>query len=277
VVAANGRPALEHAMASLFALADRGEVEIREKTRGVFSQRDFELTRRSAHTDVAPYEQQILDVAFGHTASPGDTTSLSQARNRLVRRFRKVAAAMQQALASAGLLDGARSAIRKRYQVAALVTVIVAALSLVMVAFLIDTFGGWPLVIPGALVAVALASLIFSATITPLSNEGVRRGHRWRAYRSFLTKIARGREPSTGISAADVLPVAIALGLASAWSKFLKTQHIATPAWFHALPASGDNGAFVAFVAYGGSGGHGGGGHGGGAAGAAGGGASGAS
>jgi len=277
VVAANGRPALEHAMASLFALADRGDVEIREKKRGVFSQRDFELTRRNAHTAVAPYEQQVLDVAFGHTPSPGDTTSLSQARNRLVRRFRKVAAEMQQALASAGLLDQARSAIRKRYQVAALVTVIVAGLSLVMVPFLIETFGAWPLFIPGALFAVALASLIFSATITPLSNEGVRRGHRWRAYRSFLTKIARGRVPSTGISAAEVLPVAIALGLAGAWSKFLKTQHIAAPSWFHASPAGGDTGAFVAFVAYGGAGAHGGGAHGGGAAGAAGGGASGAS
>jgi len=276
VVAANGRPSLEHAMAALFALADRGDIEIRESRRGVFSQRVFELTRRPSHAAVVPYEQQILDVAFGHSPSPGDTTSLSQARNRLVRRFRKVAAEMQQALASAGLLDQARSAIRKRYHTAAVVTLIVAVLSLIMVPLLIENYGPWPLVFSVALFVVALASLIFGATITPLSNEGVRRGHRWRAYRGYLTKVARGRVSSTGLLVTDVLPVAIALGMAGAWSKFLKTQRVAAPAWFHALPASGDDGAFVAFVAYGGASAGGGGHGGGGAGGAAGGGASGA-
>ena len=72
-----------------------------------------------------------------------------------------------------------------------------------------------------------------------------RRGHRWRAYRDYLSKVARGREPSTGVAVSNVLPIAIALGLAGAWAKFLKMQRLAAPGWFHALPSGGDNGAFA--------------------------------
>ena len=90
--------------------------------------------------------------------------------------------------------------------------------------------------------------------------------------------VAGGKKPALGGSLARSLPYAVALGLASAWAKFLKTQPHLAPPWFRALPASTtDSAAFVAFVAYGGagasSGAHGGGGAG---AGAAGGGASGA-
>ena len=276
VVAANGRPSLEHAMAALFGLAARGEIEIREKARGLLGQRDFELTRREGHTLIAPHEQQVLDLAFGAAAAPGATTTLSQARSRLVRRFRKVAAAIQQALASSGLLDQARLAIRKRYQVASLLMMIVAVIAVPLAGSVVEQFGPWTLLIPAAFFAVALAALIFSATVTPLSNEGVRRGHRWRAYRKHLSEVARGRASWAGIPHDDVLPVAIALGLAGAWAKFLKTQHIPSPAWFHAFPTGGGDEAFVAFVASGGAGAHGGGHGGAGAGGAAGGGASGA-
>ena len=51
----------------------------------------------------------------------------------------------------------------------------------------------------------------------------------------------------------NVLPIAIALGLAASWAKFLKTQGLPAPAWFRALPSGGDNAAFVAFIAHGGA------------------------
>jgi hypothetical protein len=121
-----------------------------------------------------------------------------------------------------------------------------------------------------------LSAFIFGATITPLSNEGYRRGHRWRAYRDYLSKVARGREPSSGVVASNVLPIAIGLGLAGAWAKFLKTQGLPAPPWFRALPSGSGNAAFVAFIAHGGASAHGGGAAGGGAGAAAGGGASGA-
>jgi hypothetical protein len=276
VVAANGGPTLEHAMAALFALADRGEIEIQEKPRGLFGQRDFKITRRAAHTSIVPYERRVLDLAFGGTSAPGETATLSQARSRISRGFRKVSADLRQALAAAGLLDEARIGLRKRYQAFGCVMFVAALIALIPTLIMIDVRGPWTLLIPAALLVVGLSALIFGATVTPLSNEGYRRGHRWRAYRDYLSKVARGREPSGGVVVPNVVPIAIALGLAGAWAKFLKTQGLPAPPWFHALPSGGDNGAFVAFIAHGGASAHGGAHGGAGGGGAAGGGGSGA-
>jgi hypothetical protein len=277
VVAANGGPTLEHAMAALFALADRGEIEIEEKPRRLFGQRDFQITRRAAHTTIVPYERRVLDLAFGGTSAPGETATLSQARSRITRGFRKVSADLRQALAAAGLLDQVRIGLRKRYQAFGAVMLVAALIALIPAVIMIDARGPWTLLIPVALLIVGVSGLIFGATVTPLSNEGYRRGHRWRAYRDYLSKVARGREPSAGVAVSNVLPIAIALGLAGAWAKFLKMQRLPAPAWFHALPSGGDNAAFVAFIAHGGASAQGGShGAGAGAGGAAGGGSSGA-
>jgi hypothetical protein len=277
VVAANGRTALEHSMATLFALGDRGEIEISEKSRGILTQRDFLLTRRHGRTPIAPYEQRVLDVAFGGTHAAGDAVSLSKARNRLASRSREVSAEVRKALAAAGLLDVARLAIRKRYQAAGAVLIGVALVLLIPAIALANDFGPWPFLFPAAFVVVGVVGFIFSATVTPLSNEGVRRGHRWRAYRGYLAHVARGREAATAVAVPQVLPIAVALGLAGAWARLIKKQHLDAPAWFMALPSGGDNAAFASFVAYGGATGDGGGSAGGGGGGAAGGGSSGAS
>jgi hypothetical protein len=75
-----------------------------------------------------------------------------------------------------------------------------------------------------------------------------------------------------------LLPLAVALRTAAAWSSYLKRHRLAAPGWFRAAGDTGDHhgAAFAAFVASGGSGASGS--HHGGAGGAAaGGGASGAS
>jgi hypothetical protein len=116
---------------------------------------------------------------------------------------------------------------------------------------------------------------IFYGSLTPLSNEGVRRSERWRAYQQHLKDVARGRVHLTSDSPSRLLPFAVALGLASAWSKYLKNHPKGISPRFRALALSGDDSGFCAFVAAGGAGGDGGAG-GAGAGGAAGGGGSGA-
>jgi hypothetical protein len=51
-----------------------------------------------------------------------------------------------------------------------------------------------------------------------------------------------------------VLPFAVSLGLAQAWSKYLKHHREAVPAWFEAMSTADGNQAFAAFVATGGAG-----------------------
>ena len=274
VLAANGRPALEHAMAAMFALADRGELLIEEEPKARFGSRNFHVTRRGRGEGLLPHEQQILEVMFHHRAGVDQRVSLAQARGRLTRRWRKISAAILGELAAAGLLDSGRRALRRRYTAAGVAFLVLATLAVVPAMPFIDRLGPWPLLIAAALAASAVASFIFAATITPLSNDGVRRAEQWREFRKHLRDVAGGKGVAPGVPMARLLPYAVALGLASAWAKFMKTQAHIAPPWFRAMSA-GDATAFVAFVAHGGAGatsgaggGAGGGGAGGGASGA---------
>ena len=274
VLGANGRPALEHAMAALFSLAERREIEIAEMPRGTFGQRDFQITRRRSSGRLAGYEQAALDTIFKGSAEAGAVVSLSQARSRLSHRFGRFKNEMVQELTRSGLVDESRKSMRDRYNRAALVLLVLGAMGFAPAALFIPRHGPWPLLIPAAVLLVALGAVIFAAAVTPLSNEGFRRGFRWREYRKHLLAIAQGRRAGDGIRPDATLAFAIALGLAGAWSKFLKHHAHAAPAWFHALPGADGHAAFTSFIATGGAGTSGGAGTGGG--GAAGGGASGA-
>jgi hypothetical protein len=141
---------------------------------------------------------------------------------------------------------------------------------------LVPQYRGWPLIVPAAVIVVALVGFIFQGATTQLSDAGERAGERWRAYQKHLKEVAREQAHLGAESPSGVLPFAVALGLAAVWAKFAKSRPSLVPAWFQAEAASDASGSFYAFVAYGGSpgGGHGGGGGAGG--GAAGGGGSGA-
>ena len=273
-LAANGRATLEHAMAALFGLAERGEIDIAE-TRGMLGQRDFRITRRRVSGSIREYEQAVLDVIFKGPATEGSTVSLSQARSRLGMRAGTFSRAMTRELLHAGLIDESRKAVRDRYNRAAIWFLVLGVIAFAPAGLLVGRYGGWPMLIPASVLLLALLSVIFAATITPLTNEGVRRAHRWREYRKHLDSVARGKRVATDDPAQVTLAFAVALGLASAWSKFLKQRGAAAPAWFHALPGTDHHAAFPAFIASGGAG-AGGGVHGGGGGGSAGGGASGA-
>jgi uncharacterized protein (TIGR04222 family) len=273
---ANGSPRLEHAMAALFVLADRGALRIDEHTRA-FGLRDFTIVATPTGRSFAPYEERLLEIIFAGAADGTRSVTLGKARNRLARHLGTFKAALESALMSAGLLDDDRRSVRKRFIAIAIVCLIAAGLLSIAFAFITERFGGWPMMIPLALALVGVAGLITYSAHTPLSNDGVRRANEWRGFRRYLRDIARDRQPSPDDAAVrQLLPFAVAFGIASVWSAYLKRHRAAAPAWFRSAdPGHYNPAAFSAFVASGGSGA---GGHGhGGAAAAAGGGSSGAS
>lgn len=270
----NGSPRLEHAMAALFSLAERGMVRIDEQPRRL-GQRQFAIARARTTQPSSPYDEKLLEIIFS-TEAHGGPVSLGNARNRLVRKFRTFKAALEPAMAAAGLLDLDRQAVRRRFMQVAAGCLILAGAAAIALSFVVDRFGPSLMLIPAALGLVGVAALISFAAHTPLSNDGVRRAHEWRGFRQYLRDVARDRQPSPAdAEVRRLLPYAIALGLAHSWSSYLKKHRAAVPAWFHTISATGHDSS-VAFSAFVGSGGTGAGGHAG-AGGGAGGGSSGAS
>lgn len=262
VLVTNGRVQLEHSIATIFALAERGIVTIREEPRGTFGQRNFLIQRTRAGEHLAQHEETVLDIIFAKSTGAEASVSIAKARSYLMRGGSRFKHAIMRELADAGITDSARLGQRRRYQTMGLVLLGMTGAATLVSIGLLQRYGGWPFFMPLGLLIGALASFIFMAAHTPLSNDGVRRAPQWRAYRKHLSHPAEieTRWGSSGPAEARILPFAVALGLAAAWSKFMKKSKGPTPAWFHAA-AHGDAGAaFSTFVATGGSGAHGGGG-----------------
>ena len=265
----NGRTTLEHAMGTVFSLAQRGVVAI-DEARGRFGVQDFTITHRRSNGPLAPHEQALLATLFD--ARHPEQTTLGSARNRVARRLRPFGVAVRQELAEAGLLDPDRQQVRTRYVRIGSVFLILAGLTVPVAAFFVNRFAGWPMLLPAGLAIVGVASFIFAGSVTPLSNEGVRRAARWRGFRSYLKDVSRQREQPLVPNLDDLLPFAVATGLGPYWGRYIKKHPGSVPVWFRALSDASQDRAFTAFVTSSGS--HGGGGAAG--AGAAGGGASGA-
>ena len=90
-----------------------------------------------------------------------------------------------------------------------------------------------------------------TTSLTPLSNEGSRRAEAWRAYQKQLKAIARDESRVPPLPRSRLLPFAVALGLAGAWSRYLKHHPGEVPDWFRGMSA--DEAAFPAFIAAGGA------------------------
>jgi Predicted membrane protein (DUF2207) len=257
-LATDGQPRTEHAMAAVITLADRGDITIAAAPRGFLGQRDFTLSHARGAAPLAGYEQAVIETVFGARDGLHETVKLSAAMSRLALRSRRFGRAMQQHLSERGFLDEGRKAVRDRYAYVAWVLLALAAVAFVAsLAFLRQEHGAWPLVIPAALlIGATIAGIVHHAT-TALSNEGLRRAAAWRAYRRHLRSAARERAPLAG-NIAQLLPFAVAFGLASVWAKYAEHTAAAVPAWFQA--AAADPRAFTAFVAASGHGTAGGGG-----------------
>ena len=235
-LAANGRAALSIRWRRFPARRSRSARHRRRAAQDAGS-RSFGITWRAGAGPLLPHQERILEVMFYDRSGNSQKVSLTKARNRLTSRWSQVAKSFQEELAPqdsstrpagscADAIHWPRSrswspprSCRSGDSIHWAIRAVAAARSC-------------------ALLAVGVASLIVSATITVLSNEGMRRAGQWRDYRTYLRMVAGGKKPALGGSLGRALPYAFALGLASAWAKFLKTQPQLAPAWFRALPAS---------------------------------------
>lgn len=254
-LAANGSPGLQHAMAALFSLAERGVLTIREDAKRTFGQRQFTIERQRTSEHLSPHEAAALTIIFDDTQAPGARASLAKARSRLTRHFSKFKTAVRQELSDAGLLDSGREASRRRYVITGFILLAAAAAVVGACLPFLESFGAWPLLIALALGLVAMTSFIMTASQTPLSNEGVRRAEQWRAFGKHLSdpQSIEPRWGAAGNAEARILPFAVGLGLAAAWSKYMKKRGARTPAWFHAASGLESGQAFATLVASGGA------------------------
>jgi hypothetical protein len=236
-------------------------VSIREEPRGAFGQRSFTIEKTRNTQPLAAHEAAAIDIIFEGAAGPHATVPLTKARSRFARHLTRFKTAIMRELHEMRLIDRERLASRRRYMKTGVSLLVLAGVAVAPCLLVVQANGGWPFLIPLALSVVGMTSFIVMSSQTPLSNEGVRRAEQWRAYQKHLAhpQDAESRWGAAGTAEARILPFAVALGLAAAWSKFMKKRNTQTPAWFHAASGIDSGHAFAAFVATGGASAHGGG------------------
>jgi hypothetical protein len=251
-LASNGRVSLQHAMSAFFTLGERGAITITEEPRK-WGQRTFMVHRQKHNQPASPEEAILLRIAFRDKDRDQDSVPLDKARRRVGGKMREFRNAVREELRALGFWHDERASIRSRYLTVSVALLIGAGILLVPGAVMASQYGGWALLPAAAVAAAAIVGCIFYGAVTPLSNEGIRRGEAWTAYQKHLKNVAREKVPVGRESPSHLLAFAVALGLAGTWSKFAKHHPGDVPPWFHTMTAS-DAGAFSAFIAAGGAG-----------------------
>ena len=272
------------ALATLFHLASRNIIRIEEVEGGsFFRKRDFVVKPGTPSASLRPSERALYDLLFIGKSGPRTSLKFSEMARIVTstRRWKTFTSAVKDELAQHGFFDDARKRTRNATTAAGAITAM-AGLGLLLAAVpFLDEYGPAALAIGIATGLAGLVGLAVGQSLTPLTDEALRRRDQWEAYGRHLKDQAKAPGAGadvTGEAFAAVLPAAVAFGAAEGWAKALEKSGITVgPAWLKTLPDSGHPmSATVAMIsaghAAGGQAGHGGAG----AAGAAGGGSSGA-
>ena len=244
VLAAKGGPSGYHPSATLFDLAERGVLAVRETSRAL-GVRSYELSQTQRGDDLADHEREALAIAF---AGRSDDVSLSKARARLARSSSRFSAAVNRDLAARGYLDPARKAIRDRLMAASVVLLVASAVGSIAMATLIPRFEGWPFLLPFALCAAGIIGIVMAASTPPLSDQGLVQAARWRGFRRYLKSAVEAKDTGRASSFKPRWIVyGIAVGLAAQWARYLKAHPGRAPVWFQAATPD-DTAAFAAFI-----------------------------
>jgi uncharacterized protein (TIGR04222 family) len=270
-------------MGTIFDLAQRGVLEIREET-GFWGNKNHVLVRKDHRVSLKPFEQGLLDAMF----KPNETqVNMNEVASRLATKSDLFDEPLEQELIQRGWLDPDRKQKRARLIVTGLVSLFL-VIALFIAALLLGI--GWSqntnlAVIFAAIAGVSLglfilsiAVLIYGGTFSALTPAGEEQAAGWKGFAEYLKQVSKGREPAIRPDYFErYLAYAAVFGLGANWAKyFQQLGGVPLPIWFHATAGSDANfGAIVAVMAASDSSGAGGGGSAGGA-GASGGGSSGA-
>lgn len=250
---AAGRPNANHALATLFFLAQRGVLMIEEGEKTWYRSRDYVVRQvESTPRDVQPHEAGLLDLMYSTKSGRNDAVKLSELAPRLGSKLSRFSDPLTAELESAGLLDPARRALSRRFLVIGIVLLVAMIPLGGLAVVLLDRYGGYPFLLTGTAFVLSMVAFVLSGAYSSLSDEGAREAARWQGFGNYLKDVTRGREPAWNLQLFDrYLPYAAAFGLAEGWAKaFQKRGGAEIPAWFHAMAGSPDGnvGAFVAMT-----------------------------
>jgi uncharacterized protein (TIGR04222 family) len=244
-------------MGAIFALAQRGVLEIREE-KGFWGSKAYILERKEGNFSLNQHEQGLLDAII----KPGETrVNMSEITTRLAYKKNSFYEPLEQDLIQRGWFDPERKRVRTTLAVTGLLIMVAAMLvfilSMALAGVAVSRNAGWlawTAAVAGTSASLFLLSivlLIYAGTFSILTPAGEEQSIRWKGFAEYLKLVSKGKEPAIRPDYFELyLAYAAVFGLGAGWAKyFQKFGGVPLPVWFHAMPGSnGDFGAIVAIM-----------------------------
>ncbi|MGQ9684021.1 MAG: DUF2207 family protein [Anaerolineae bacterium] len=244
---------LTEGIATLFHLAERGVVAVEEGSRGrPQSLARYALRLLSLPPNLQPFERAILEAALlppptrlqtKTEPAPsltglvgGEPRRLDQVIASLNRQWPRTKRTLEDVLYERGLYERQRDGVRRSLFLVGTVPVVLGLASIAVPALWWPLFGGWPLLVTAALVAVGATIWVVAGAAPRRGAVGEETAAQWRAFRRHLQALARAK-----LSADQVLELqrhltyALAFDLGFRWARQLKAAGAPVPPWFRAL------------------------------------------
>lgn len=243
----------QHGLATLFDLADRGLIRIAETAEKKWYQStQFDVTLLNRSNTLQPHEDALLDLLFtDKSGAPHDTISMSDMGQLITSsRWKKFQEALEHEAEGQGLTSREAKDRGKRMMIWGVVLMLMLVPLAVLLFVLWTTFGGWPLLLAGAIFIVGLIALLSGATLSPLSDRGAKLAETFDPFRRFLDQAGKGKMDVPDPAYYEAyLPYATAFGHAQPWVKQQsKAGYDVVPSYFRGLSDDG-SANMVVFIA----------------------------
>jgi hypothetical protein len=254
-------PGVHAALGTVFDLARRGVLAIRDGEKGTFGGRKYYVEPRDLSQPLLPFERNVVKLAFDKD-SP-QPPEFSSFLNKLSTAAGGFGSLLEEHMVSIGFLDQERIRVRKRWLTISLVLTFAGLIVAVVAGGIASDAAGsgegdavrGAAAVAGAAAAmflVGIFGIVVSCDMSPLTSAGAATAGASRKVKQNLTSISQRKQDARPDAFEQWLPFAAALGLGAAWAKrFRNESGVPPPEWFVGDAAAFETMAFMDFVAAG--------------------------
>ena len=190
------------ALATLFGLASRGVIRIDEIDGGsVFRKQDFAITPHRSVTSLRPSERALYDLLFSSRKGSRTMLKFSELGGAIAlsRSWKTFAGAVKDELREQHIFDEERGRIRRRGTIVGIFVAVSGLVLLIAAVPFVKDYGGASLMIGVATAIVGVVGISIAQSLTPLTDEAIRRASLWREVGHGRRGICAGAASRCGV------------------------------------------------------------------------------
>ena len=253
LVSDGATPQWNHALGTLFSLAEKGVLVIEElPEQKWYRKHDFAVKQVEPVANLTPHEEGFLEMLFTDKDSRATSLKLSDMGTKISgSAWKKYQEPLQHEIKQAGFLNADRQTMRTTLMVWGGVLLVMGGILFIGAAVLSDSFGLGPLALAIAAILLGIIGLILGGSLLPLSDMGAETAVAWKEFQNYLNEVSKGKQPIERPAMFEkYLPYAATFGLLDQWAKqFEKEGWTEMPAYFRVLPTTTSDQAMGVFVA----------------------------